>query len=133
MGGYREHYYPAASRWRMRVPHYPLIGLRNGALAVSTVVKPPLYGVTLLEAVPESAITPARAASSSRGPAETAWRIYPGTIAVGRFGWQAASVSMRDQTTKAFLREMGLTSVGQPFDDCTALDREALFRWLESL
>jgi CxxC motif-containing protein (DUF1111 family) len=66
----------------------------------------------LLEAVPESVI--ARAETGA-----PAWRVYRGTRVVGRYGWQGGSVSIRDQTTKAFAREMGLTSPDQPYDDCT--------------
>ena len=125
------HYYPAAFRWRMRTPHYRFTGLRDGPLAASTVVKPrlapPLYGAALLEAVSESTITQRRTAhSNDRTSGEPAWRLYRGTRVVGRFGWQAASVSMRDQTTKAFAREMGLTSSDQPFDDCTAAEVDCL-------
>lgn len=125
------HYYPAAFRWRMRTPHYRFTGLRGGPLAASTVIKPrlapPLHGATLLEAVPESTITQPRTAHSNDRPSgEPAWRLYRGARVVGRFGWQAASVSIRDQTTKAFAREMGLISSDQPFDDCTAAEADCL-------
>jgi CxxC motif-containing protein (DUF1111 family) len=33
---------------------------------------------------------------------------------------------MRDQTTKAFAREMGLTSPDQPYDDCTPAELDCL-------
>jgi CxxC motif-containing protein (DUF1111 family) len=45
-------------------------------------------------------------------------------LALGRFGWQGAAISIRDQTTKAFAREMGLTSPDQPQDDCTATETD---------
>jgi CxxC motif-containing protein (DUF1111 family) len=37
----------------------------------------------------------------------------------GRFGWQASALSVRDQTARAFAREMGLTSADMRSDDCT--------------
>jgi len=37
----------------------------------------------------------------------------------GRFGWQATALSVRDQTARAFAREMGLTSTDIKSDDCT--------------
>jgi len=58
-----------------------------------------LFGVGLLDAVPQSAF-----ASGSEAP--------------GRFGWQAGTRSVRDQTAKAFSREMGLHSADYPMDDC---------------
>jgi CxxC motif-containing protein (DUF1111 family) len=87
------------------VPHYHL-EVRQGPLAPTTVIKPrlapALFGVGLLEAVPEAAINE----GSGKRP-------------IGRFGWQASAVSVRDQTTIALAREMGLTSTDRPDDDCT--------------
>jgi len=108
MGG---RYYPDGRRWRMRVPHYELTGLTHGPLAEQTVIKPrlapALFGAGLLEAVPASALGGA------------------GTAHVrGRFGWQGESVSIRDQTSKALAREMGLTTSEIPRDDCTAAEAD---------
>jgi CxxC motif-containing protein (DUF1111 family) len=99
------YYYPFGGRWTLRVPHYHLEA-RQGPLAPTTVIKPrlapALSGVGLLEAVPEAEINEGS-----------------GKRAIGRFGWQANAVSVRDQTTIAFAREMGLTSTDRPDDDCT--------------
>src|ERR1700736_257356 len=98
--------YPFGGRWTLRVPHYHLEGLRQGPLAPATIIKPrlapALFGVGLLEAVPEAAINE----GSGKRP-------------IGRFGWQGTALSVRDQTTIAFAREMGLTSTDRPNDDCT--------------
>jgi len=133
---YREiegYYYPEAVRWHMRMPRYRITELSRGPLAAATVIKPrlapALFGAALLEAVPESAITHAGTAPNvSAGVGEPAWHLYRGTRVVGRFGWQAASVSIRDQATKAFAREMGLTSPDQPYDDCTPSEVDCLRR-----
>ena len=123
------HYYPEGFRWRMRVPHYRLTNLSRGPLAGSTVIKPrfapALYGAGLLEEVPESAITQTSPAPKARvNSGEPSWRIYHGREALGRFGWQGGAISIRDQTTKAFAHEMGLTSPDQPYDDCTAAETD---------
>src|SRR5262249_41608869 len=115
----------------MRVPHYRLTNLSRGPLAAATVIKPrlapSLFGAALLEAVPESAITQVWAAPNvSPSMGEPVRRLDRGTPVLGRFGWQAASVSMRDQTTKAFARAMGLTSLDQPRDDCTQAEVDCL-------
>jgi CxxC motif-containing protein (DUF1111 family) len=114
----------------MREPHYQFTNLQNGAIAASTVVKPrlapSLYGTSLLEAVPESAIAAVSATQNGEPSGEPASRLYKGMAVVGRFGWQCTSVSLRDQTTKAFAREMGLTSNDQPVDDCVACADEPL-------
>jgi len=125
------HYYPEAFRWHMRVPHYRLSNLSRGPLAAATVIKPrlapSLFGAALLEAVPESAITHTGTGPNvSASVGEPVWHLYRGTRVLGRFGWQGASVSIRDQTTKAFAREMGLTSPDQPYDDCTPAEGDCL-------
>jgi len=116
---YREiegRYYPDGMRWRIRVPHYQLTGLTRGPLAAHTLIKPriapALFGAGLLEAVPARALGGAGTSSGARMR--------------GRFGWQGDSVSVRDQTTKAFAREMGLTTLEVPHDDCTAAEADCL-------
>ncbi|HTY50077.1 MAG TPA: di-heme oxidoredictase family protein [Steroidobacteraceae bacterium] len=90
--------YPDGSTWELREPHYLLTDLHYGALAPATLIKPrlapALFGVGLLEAVPDP-----------RGD--------------GRFGWQGSAYSVRDQSARAFSREMGLTNADRRFDDCT--------------
>jgi CxxC motif-containing protein (DUF1111 family) len=109
--------YPDGAPWSLRVPGYEISELRYGPLAADTILKPrlapPLFGVGLLELVPEQAVL----ASAEHGT--PAWQTYRGARTLGRFGWQGASVSVRDQTTKAFSREMGLSSRDVPTDDCT--------------
>lgn len=100
--------YPDGTAWTLRQPTYELTHLNYGPLAPTTLIKPrlapALFGVGLLEAV--SAATP--------------------RPAVGRFGWQAAALNIRDQTTRALAREMGVTSTDRPVDDCTDAQTECL-------
>lgn len=100
--------YPDGTVWTLRQPNYELTRLSYGPLAMNTVIKPrlapALFGLGLLEAVPGQ---PAQA-----GP--------------GRFGWQGAALTIRDQTTRALAREMGVTSTDRPMDDCTAAQTQCL-------
>lgn len=97
---YREQigHYPDGSPWRLRSPTYMVSELNHGPMSRRIILEPrlapALFGAGLLEAVPG--------------------------IPTGRFGWQGTSRSIRDQTTKAFARDMGLTSNDVPKDDCTA-------------
>lgn len=97
--------YPDGTAWMLRQPTYELTHLNYGPLAANVLIKPrlapALFGLGLLEAVPGR---PPRA-----GP--------------GRFGWQAAALNIRDQTTRALAREMGVTNADRLMDDCT--DAEA--------
>jgi CxxC motif-containing protein (DUF1111 family) len=78
-----------------------------------------LFGVGLLDEVQreggDSAALGHVAVARGRDGADPG---HDGT-ARGRFGWQATALSVRDQTARAFAREMGLTSTDIPNDDCT--------------
>ncbi|HVO46493.1 MAG TPA: di-heme oxidoredictase family protein [Steroidobacteraceae bacterium] len=94
--------YPDGSRWSLRAPRYDLTLLR-GPLNPATVLRPrlapALFGVGLLDAVNEPGIA-------------------------RRFGWQAVTRSVREQTTRALSREIGITSSDVPTDDCTSHERD---------
>jgi CxxC motif-containing protein (DUF1111 family) len=100
--------YPDGTVWMLRQPTYEVTRLQYGPLAANVVIKPrlapALFGLGLLEAVP--------APSAPAG--------------LGRFGWQAVAVSIRDQTTRALAREMGVTNSDRPVDDCTAAETQCL-------
>lgn len=118
------YYYPFGGRWSLRVPHYRLTGLPYGPLSPTTVIKPrlapALFGAGLLEAVPENAISERTAGQAKAAYSGTpVWHTRHGIRVLGRLGWQADAISIRDQATNAFAREMGLTSKDLAADDCT--------------
>lgn len=119
-------YYPGGTQWSVRDPRYALVQLSHGQLAPTTVIEPrvapSLYGLGLLEAVPDSAITGEPAGPGLRASGEPAFHGCRGTLVIGRFGWQGNAISVRDQTANAFAREMGLTSSTSRSDDCTAAE-----------
>ncbi len=87
-------------------------------VARSLRVAPPLIGLGLLEAVPEEAIL-ARADPDDRDGDGISGRPHwlvgaNGQRQLGRFGWKALSASVRDQTSAAFLNDMGLTTAVGP-------------------
>ncbi|HTV80788.1 MAG TPA: di-heme oxidoredictase family protein [Steroidobacteraceae bacterium] len=100
--------YPDGAVWTLRQPEYEITHLNYGPLAANVVVKPRLapaiFGVGLLEAA-----TP-----------------HPAESGPGRFGWQATALSVRDQTTRALAREMGVTSADRLQDDCTSAESQCL-------
>ena len=119
--------YADGAAWTLRAPRIELDALAYGALASDTLIKPrlasALFGVGLLQAVPDAAIVEiARRQAGVEG--QVAWREVNGLQRVGRFGWQADAVSIEDQTARAFSREMGLGSTPIPHDDCTAAQSE---------
>ena len=118
-------YYPGGTRWNVRDPEYALVQLSLGPLAPTTVIAPrlapSLFGLGLLEAVPDAAITGDSTGpdSAGRGSGEPAIHPCRGARRIGRFGWQGNALSVRSQTASAFAREMGLSSSTTPTDDCT--------------
>jgi CxxC motif-containing protein (DUF1111 family) len=100
--------YPDGTVWMLRQPSYEVTRLQYGPLAANVVIKPrlapALFGLGLLEAVPGR----------------------PASAGLGRFGWQAVAVSIRDQTTRALAREMGVTNSDRPVDDCTDAETQCL-------
>ncbi|NKF23287.1 di-heme oxidoredictase family protein [Solimonas marina] len=116
--------YADGTGWQLREPQYTVTGTRYGPLADDTVIAPRLapaiFGDGLLEAVPIETLQALEQQERGTVSGHIAWRTHDGRRVPGRFGWQADAVSVADQTTRAFAREMGLTSSAQPHDDCTA-------------
>lgn len=110
--------------WTLRRPEYRIEAMSAGPLAANTILSPrmapALFGVGQLQRVPAKFI-----ADLARNPAPgthgvAAWHRHNGQLELGRFGWQGDAVSLADQTGRALAREMGLTSIERPRDDCTA-------------
>lgn len=112
--------YADGTRWTLREPRYELRALSSGPLAADSVVAPrlapQLFGAGLLERVPDAALR----ASAARGNGRLS-RLPDGRI--GRFGWQATTATVEQQTAVALSREMGLTSSVIGRDDCTERER----------
>lgn len=116
--------YADGETWRLREPRYRVAGPAANKLAPDIVVRPRLapavFGVGLIERVPEADLVTAAARQAAAGTGIAGVVSRPsGVSSVGRFGWQAAAVSVRTQTANALALEMGLTSAEVPEDDCT--------------
>ncbi len=98
---------------------------------------PPVFGLGLLEAIPESSIVQKEDPNDADGDgisgrANRVWDIENEVFALGRFGWKAGQPSLVQQTAAAFSGDMGVTSplfpvessAGQPQADPLADDPE---------
>jgi CxxC motif-containing protein (DUF1111 family) len=105
--------YADGSAWSLQEPRYIIEAPGYGSIPPGTVLKPriapAIFGVGLLEAVPESALQRIR----DQQPAAVR-----GNLAQP-FGWQGDVPTVVDQTSRALAREMGITYDLQPQDDCT--------------
>jgi CxxC motif-containing protein (DUF1111 family) len=102
----------------LRVPHYQFVQSYTalpGGLLLSPRVAPPVFGLGLLEAVPEATILAAadeldRNGDGISGRPNYVWDVRAGRAVLGRFGWKANTPNLLQQAAAAFNADMGVTS-----------------------
>jgi CxxC motif-containing protein (DUF1111 family) len=87
-------------------------------------VAPSVFGVGLLEAVPESVILEFEDpddvdGDGISGRANRVWHLSSQNVVIGRFGWKANQPDIAHQTAAAFNTEIGMTSSLLPNENCT--------------
>jgi CxxC motif-containing protein (DUF1111 family) len=92
-------------------------GIPPGANITSVRNAPDLHGTGLIDAIPEQEIA-AGAVSRGRGVhGRPHWVMTAdGRVRIGRFGWKATTVSLRQFVADAFRNELGITSRSAPVD-----------------
>ncbi len=109
-------------------PRYSVTDPAYGPLGDDTMtsprIAPPVFGVGLLEAVPdetlrELASRQADAGGDISGRLNMVWSPATQAMAVGRFGWKANVATVEEQTAGAFHGDIGITSLLHPLQDCT--------------
>lgn len=113
--------------YSLRRPLLAFRALRFGpmdpAVLTSLRVAPAVFGLGLLEAVPEETII-ARADADDldgdgiSGRANRVWDVERAATVLGRFGWKANQPSLRQQTAGAFLGDIGITTSLFPTREC---------------
>ena len=113
----------------LRKPRLQISQLGYGEMHADTLfsarVAPPMIGLGLLEAIPESAILAGedpqdRDGDGIRGVANRVWDDARGATVLGRLGWKAGQPNLNQQNVHAFSSDMGLTTRLLPHDECTA-------------
>lgn len=82
---------------------------------LSTRLAPPVFGLGLLEMIPESNIVAAQDISDSNGDgisgkANFVYDPQTNQMAIGRFGWKANTATLMHQCAAAYVEDMGITS-----------------------
>lgn len=121
----------------LRRPAYSIEGLKYGPMLPGTMlsprVAPPLIGLGLIEAIPESDIRAGadpddKDGNNISGHTNEVWSSEQGKVTLGRFGWKTGKASVRDQTASALTTDIGLSN---PLDarasgDCTVAQPRCL-------
>jgi len=121
--------------YTLRKPALTTTNLRDGALApttyISTRIPRPVFGLGLLEAIPQESIL-ANADPDDlnkdgiSGRPNTVNDPESGSPVLGRFGWKAGTASIRQQAALAFVNDIGITSPLYPKHACGPLQSACL-------
>jgi len=95
-----------------------------GGMMTSPRIGPPVFGLGLLEAIPEANILALQDISDSNadgisGKANYVWDPVLQQTIIGRFGWKANTGTIRTQCAAAYVEDMGITNM--VFDNETGL------------
>jgi CxxC motif-containing protein (DUF1111 family) len=117
----------------LRAPTLHFVDLAYGALPenvmTSARIAPALYGLGLLEAVPEATIlaqVTKDKPAGIKGHVNQVWDIVQQKLVLGRFGWKANMPNLRQQIAGAFIGDMGITSPLFIHENCTTTQIDCL-------
>ena len=121
---YQELSFADGTPYELRSPVYTLNNLYlpiNGTYLLSPRLAPPMIGLGLLEAVPESEIVAGADPNDAngdgiKGHANYVWDAATQSRQLGRFGWKANTASILTQVATAFNQDMGVTSSVLPVE-----------------
>lgn len=96
-------------------------------------LSPPVYGTGLLELVPESAILRLadafdRDGDGISGRPNYGWDREAQALKLGRFGWKAATPTLKQQIAEAYQQDMGITNSWFPDESSLGQPQQALNR-----
>ncbi|WP_416796496.1 di-heme oxidoredictase family protein [Ciceribacter azotifigens] len=115
----------------LRKPQYSVTDLGYGPLGSDTTLSPraasPMIGMGLIEAIADVDILTRADPQDTNGDgisgrAARAPDHRTGELKLGRFGWKAQNASVRDQSSSAFVGDLGISTPDAPrhWGDCTS-------------
>lgn len=105
---------------RLRIER-PAFGALGAGTMMSLRIAPPVFGMGLLEAVPEEtllALAERQRQLGFNGRPNLVWDAIDQRMGIGRFGWKATQPSVRQQIAVAAISDMGVTSSLFPQQNC---------------
>jgi CxxC motif-containing protein (DUF1111 family) len=139
--------YSDGSGYTLAVPRYDVVDAEGRSVLgdevmLSPRVAPAMFGVGLLEGVPDEVLVEMEDPDDADGDGISGrvhWLPDPAADAdapddpdaptqgvAGRFGWKASVATVRDQSAAAFVGDIGITSSLHPDQPCTAVEPECL-------
>ncbi|MEQ1600711.1 MAG: thiol oxidoreductase [Methylophilaceae bacterium] len=114
----------------LRKPSLSFVDLAYGEfpayMQISPRIAPPIFGLGLLQAVPEASIVALAEAKKShgiKGRVNRVWDVEQQKTVLGRFGWKANMPNLRQQIAGAFIGDMGITSTLFTQENCTPVQK----------
>ena len=121
--------------YTLMAPDYAFEELAYGELAknhqFSPRTAPSVFGMGLLEAVPEAAILERSDPGDTDGDGisgrpNRVWDHLRKSVVIGRLGWKANQPDIAHQTAGAFSSEIGMSTSLRPDQNCTEVQKECL-------
>ena len=124
--------YADGTAFQLLAPTYsvgtPAYGPIPDDVMISPRVAPAVFGVGLLQAVPEETVVAAADPEDSDGDGISGRPNHApdesGDMVLGRFGWKANVATVNQQNTNAFHGDIGITSTLRPDQGCTSAETE---------
>jgi CxxC motif-containing protein (DUF1111 family) len=130
-------WFPDGERVTLRKPRLRIENLNFGPLGPEVMkslrMTPPIFGLGLLDAVPEEtirALAQGQQQQGLNGRVNTVWDAINQREALGRYGWKANQPSLKQQAAAAALGDMGVASHLYPDQNCPATcPRSSITSW----
>ena len=125
--------YPDGKKYKLHEPIYKFNNLKFGEFGkgfkFSPRVAPAVFGLGLLEAVPEKDILARADANDSdndgiSGRPNFVENVETSKLQLGRFGWKANKANIRQQVAGAFNGDIGITTSVFPKENCPDIQKE---------
>lgn len=114
----QKYTFPDGEEYELRTPIYSMLNPYlpfPGGMMYSPRVAPPVFGLGLLEAIPEWAILQNADENDANkdgisGKANYVWNVVKHERSLGRFGWKAGAPTLLQQAAGAYNQDMGITN-----------------------
>lgn len=128
------YYFPDGEQYSLRTPQISFTDAYKalpGNVMMSSRIASPVFGLGLLEAIPEETLTLWEDPNDADGDGisgrkNKVWSVLENRLVTGRFGWKAGQPSVLQQSAGAANEDMGVTSFIYPVESSYGQDQYAI-------